>query len=258
MTPQVGQVLRKARTERGIELSEVERATKVRVKFLMAMEEDRWEAMPAPAYARGFLSIYARYLDLDEGPLMEELGTTAEGADRPEAIPQTAIRPGALRQNRPTRRTRSINLKHIATLSAGVIAVVVLGLVIVGSIGGSSNGGAGKKNHGTKAADAGAATTTGTVAAGQVSLELRSTAAVWVCLVDDNGRALVNGETLTPGDARGPFSGRGFEVNLGNGSVEMTVNGQPAQIPVAAQPLGYRISSSGVSKLDPASRPTCV
>src|SRR6266480_6331265 len=191
MTPQVGQVLRKARTERGIELSEVERVTKIRVKFLQAMEEDRWEAMPAPAYARGFLSIYARYLDLDERPLLAELGTTVEGADRPEAIPQTAIRPGVLRQNRPTRRGRSMKLKPVASLAAGVIAVVVLGLLIVGSIGGSSNGGADKKHHVRNRTGTGAVTTTAPVAAGQVSLELRSTAAVWVCLVDDNGRALV-------------------------------------------------------------------
>jgi hypothetical protein len=38
----------------------------------------------------------------------------------------------------------------------------------------------------------------------------------------------------------------------------MTVDGQPAQIPQAAEPLGYRITSNGVRKLDPSSQPTCV
>ena len=66
MAPRVGQVLREARSERGIKLSEVERVTKIREKFLLAMEEERWEALPAPVYARSFLSAYARFLGLDD------------------------------------------------------------------------------------------------------------------------------------------------------------------------------------------------
>jgi cytoskeletal protein RodZ len=257
MAPQVGQILREARTERGIELSEVERVTKIRVKFLQAMEEDRWEALPAPAYARGFLSIYARFLGLDEKALLDQYGKTVEGADRHEPIPQTVIHPGVLRQSRPSRP--SINLRHAATVLAGVVLVGVLALVIVGSIGGSSNGGGGgHKDRGGKSTGATAATTTTQPTSGEVSLELRSTADVWVCLVDDRGRALVNGETLTADQGRGPFSGSAFEVTFGNGSVEMTVDGQPAQIPPVAQPLGYRITAEGVSKLSPSSQPTCL
>jgi hypothetical protein len=47
-------------------------------------------------------------------------------------------------------------------------------------------------------------------------------------------------------------------VTFGNGSVEMTVDGQPARIPQAAEPVGYRITSSGVRRLDASSQPTCV
>jgi cytoskeletal protein RodZ len=257
MAPQVGQILREARTERGIELSEVERVTKIRVKFLQAMEEDRWEALPAPAYARGFLSIYARFLGLDEKALLDQYEKTVEGADRHEPIPQTVIQPGVLRQSRPSRP--SINLRQAATVLAGVVVVGVLALVIVGSIGGSSNGGGGgHKDRGGKSTGSTAATTTTQPTSGEVSLELRSTADVWVCLVDDRGRALVNGETLTADQGRGPFNGSGFEVTFGNGSVEMTVDGQPAQIPPVAQPLGYRITAEGVSKLSPSSQPTCL
>jgi hypothetical protein len=88
-------------------------------------------------------------------------------------------------------------------------------------------------------------------------VELRSTGTVWVCLVDDSGNKLVNSETLTADESRGPFSGAGFEVTFGNGSVEMTVNGEPAQIPAAAEPLVYRITPSGVRRLDSSSAPTC-
>ena len=260
MAPQVGKALREARTERGIELSEVERVTYIRIRFLRAMEEDRWEALPAPAYARGFLSAYARYLGLDDQALLDEYRRTAEGADRAEPIPYSVLQPGVLRRNR--------SIKPVAMLFTG-LAVVVLGLVIVGSLGGSDNGGdVADQRGGSAVGSAETTTTTGetpvaptgqlpTAQASEVSLELRSTGTVWVCLVDDEDRAPVNGETLTADEVRGPFDSRAFEVTFGNGSVEMTVDGEPAAIPPVAEPLGYRITPSGVRELDPSSQPTC-
>jgi cytoskeletal protein RodZ len=264
MASGVGRTLRKARTDRGIELSEVERATKIRLKFLEAMEADRWDDLPAPAYARGFLDIYARYLDLDREALLDQYSKTVEGERAGhEPIPGSVIKPGTLRQSRPARRTGSIKWGPVGKVAAGVLAVVVVGLIIVGSIGGSDNGGGerpkGAKEHRTKGAGPATTTTTSTstVASGEVSVELRSTADVWVCLVDDSGTQLVDGETLTADETRGPFSADGFEVTLGNGSVEMTVDGEPAQIPAAAEPLVYRITPRGLRTLDTSSAPTC-
>jgi len=249
MAPQVGQALREARTERGIELSEVERVTYIRIRFLRAMEEDRWDALPAPAYARGFLSTYARFLGLDDQALVDEYRRTAEGVDRAEPIPHTVLQPGALGRRR--------SIKPVAMLFTGLVAAVVLGLVIVGSIGGSDNGGDLADQRGETAA--GSATGKQSSAqAPEVSLELRSTGTVWVCLVDDEDRAPVNGETLTADEVRGPFDSRAFEVTFGNGSVEMTVDGEPAEIPPVAEPLGYRITPNGVRKLDSSSQPTCL
>jgi hypothetical protein len=264
MAPTIGQKLRQGRTERGVELSEVERATKIRAKFLEAMEEDRWGALPAPVYARGFLDIYARYLGLDQEALLEEYRQTVEG-EQHEPIPQSVIKPGTLRQTRPVGRTRSINWGPVAKVVAGLIVVAVVGLVIVGSIGGSddsggSDNGAKGRDKGSKAAGPSTPTTTktSTTPAGEVSVELRATARVWVCLVDDGGTPLVDSETLDANESRGPFSGGGFDVTFGNGSVEMTVDGDAARIPQVAEPVGYRITPTGVRKLDPSSQPTCV
>jgi cytoskeleton protein RodZ len=264
MAPTIGQKLRQARTERGVELSEVERATKIRAKFLEAMEEDRWGALPAPVYARGFLDIYARYLGLDQQALLDEYRETVEG-EQHEPIPESVIKPGTLRQTRPVGRTRSINWGPVAKVLAGLIVVAVVGLVIVGSIGGSddsggSDNGAKGRDQGSKAAGPSTPTTTktSTTPAGEVSVELRATAPVWVCLVDDRGNPLVDSETLDANESRGPFSGGGFDVTFGNGSVEMTVDGDAARIPQVAEPIGYRITPTGVRKLDPSSQPTCV
>jgi Helix-turn-helix domain/RodZ C-terminal domain len=256
MAPQVGQALREARTERGIELGEVERATKIRIRFLRAMEEDRWEELPAPAYARGFISAYARFLGLDEGALVDQYRSTVEGAARPEPIPSTVLHRGEVSRGR--------SVRPVVILVAGLAAVALLGLVIVGALGGSGSGGGEDHGGGKAARSAGKAATT-TSATGRpsapasaVSVELHSTDVVWVCLVDAEGRTEVNGETLAAGETRGPFDSRSFAVTFGNGSVELTVDGEPAKVPAVVEPLGYRITPSGVHRLDPSSRPTCL
>jgi Helix-turn-helix domain len=262
MAPKIGTTLRKARTERGLELSDVERATKIRVKFLEAMEEDRWDALPAPVYARGFLDIYARHLGLDREALLDQYRETVDD-ERAESIPNSVIKPGTLPQHRSAKRIPEINLKPLAKVLAGLVLLVIAGLVIVGSIGGSDDGDDGQKRQekerGTKAAVPPASTdTTTTTASGQVSVELRSTATVWVCLVDDSGTPLVDSETLTADESRGPFNGSGFEVTFGNGSIEMAVNGEPEPVPEVAEPIGYRITPTDVRTLDGSSQPTCL
>jgi hypothetical protein len=258
MATRLGKALREARTERGIDLNEVQRVTKIRVKFLRAMEEDRWEELPAPAYARSFLSTYARYLGLDETALVDEYRDTVEAPDRVEPIPHSVLQPGVLRQRQSGKGNRSI--KPAAMLITGIVAAVVLVAVIVGSLGGSDNGGAGATHRGGKGTGSAGGTPSdrSPTQASDVSVELHSRAAVWVCLVDDSGRPVVNGETLASGEARGPYSGRSFDVTFGNGSVEMTVDGQPAEIPPIARPVGYRVTPGGVQKLAPSSQPTCL
>ena len=258
MATRVGKALSQARTGRGIDLYEVQRVTKIRVQLLRAMEEDRWEDLPVPAHTRGLLSTYARYLGLDEAALVDEYTNTVERADRVEPVPHGVVQRGVLRQRQPGKGDRSI--KPVALWLTGIAAAAAVALVIVASLGGSGNGGHRSAQHAGKARGSASTASTGQTPAqsSEVSVQLRSTAAVWVCLVDDSGRALVNGETLAADESRGPFSGRSFDVTFGNGSVEMTVDGQPADIPPVASPLGYRILPGGVRKLSPSSQPTCL
>ena len=67
----LGDMLRAAREERGISLAEAERETKIRLKYLSAMEDDNPALMPGPTYARGFLRNYAAYLGLDPNEAVE-------------------------------------------------------------------------------------------------------------------------------------------------------------------------------------------
>ncbi|MDQ3707575.1 MAG: DUF4115 domain-containing protein [Chloroflexota bacterium] len=67
----LGDMLRDARESRGISLTEAERATKIRQKYLAALEEDNIAALPSPVYGRGFLRNYAVYLGLDADEALE-------------------------------------------------------------------------------------------------------------------------------------------------------------------------------------------
>jgi cytoskeletal protein RodZ len=259
MAASIGQELRSARTERGIELSEAERVTKIRTKFLEAMEENRWEDLPGPPYTRGFLSSYAHFVGLDEEEILDRYKREAEPPEHLEVIPSTVIQPGSLTPPRSVRPT--------ALVMAGLVAVILLGVVIGVSLGGSDGGGEHKKGQkSAKAKGSGKSSsttggtstgTTSTTTASEVSLELRATDLVWVCLVDDRGRPEVNSETLSGGETRGPFEGSTFEATFGNGSIEMTVDGEPAKVPQLAEPLSFRVTPGGTERLDPGSGPSC-
>lgn len=95
MTETVGQTLRQAREARGISLAEAEEATKVRQKFLEALEQDDFQRLPGEVYRRGFLKSYAIYLGLDPEPLLAryraQRGAPAEEQKAaPEVSPPSA------------------------------------------------------------------------------------------------------------------------------------------------------------------------
>ena len=65
-----GEFLRKERELRGITLEEISKSTKVHTRFLEAIEQDDLSALPAKAFAKGFLRSYARLVGLDEEQIM--------------------------------------------------------------------------------------------------------------------------------------------------------------------------------------------
>lgn len=71
MTTTVGEFLRKTRTQRGITLEQVSQATRVRLAYLQAIEQNEPSELPSVVQARGFLRLYASYLDLPAQPLLD-------------------------------------------------------------------------------------------------------------------------------------------------------------------------------------------
>src|SRR6266536_3629074 len=76
----IGDVLKRTRTRRKVDISTVEQQTKIRTKYLRALENEEWDVLPGPAYARGFLRTYAQFLGLDGDALVDEYRRTVEAA----------------------------------------------------------------------------------------------------------------------------------------------------------------------------------
>ncbi len=62
---EIGNRLKEARLARGLTPEDVEEETKIRKKYIMALEMEQFEILPGPTYARAFLKNYAKYLNLD-------------------------------------------------------------------------------------------------------------------------------------------------------------------------------------------------
>jgi cytoskeleton protein RodZ len=73
MTESIGQQLQRARLRRGLTIEQVEEATKIRAYYLKALEEDDYLTLPSMVQGRGFLRIYASFLDLDTSDLVPQL-----------------------------------------------------------------------------------------------------------------------------------------------------------------------------------------
>jgi cytoskeletal protein RodZ len=87
---EIGSSLRAAREQRQLQLPEIERATRIRAKYLQALEEERWDVLPGTAYAKGFLRTYADFLGLDGPRFVEEFNEQVAPSE--EFEPPTLVR----------------------------------------------------------------------------------------------------------------------------------------------------------------------
>src|SRR3954447_8370540 len=81
---EIGETLRETRMRRRIDMTEVEAATKIRAKYLRALENEEWVLLPGPTYVKTFLRTYAEDLGLDPRLLVEEDSARFEQPDELE------------------------------------------------------------------------------------------------------------------------------------------------------------------------------
>jgi Helix-turn-helix domain/RodZ C-terminal domain len=88
---EIGRSLRTAREHQQRDLAEVERATHIRARYLAALEDERFDALPGTAYAKGMLRTYADYLGLDGSRFVDEFNERFAPTELPEATPPVRV-----------------------------------------------------------------------------------------------------------------------------------------------------------------------
>ena len=118
----IGSSLREARLRQELDFPELEERTKIRPKYLRALEDERFDILPAPTYVRGFLRSYADALGLDGQPFVDEYNTRFAVGE--EDAPVRSRRVPVQRRDRGGRESRIavLALFAIAVATALVIA----------------------------------------------------------------------------------------------------------------------------------------
>lgn len=116
---EIGATLRTAREQRGISIDTAAEATKIRSSYLVALEEEDFERLPGPTYARGFLRSYSEFLDLDAQLLIDEFSERFSSA--PWEVDDDVMFP----------RRRSARATRQASRQSGIVIVAIVGIVAI-------------------------------------------------------------------------------------------------------------------------------
>ena len=264
----IGTILREARIRARIDITEVEARTKIRAKYLRAIENEEWDLLPGPVYVKSFLRTYGDFLGVDSRLLVDEFKRRYE---RPA---DQDLRPISSLSRERERRRRRPRLGPVAVIVLALIAVAAA-LALVGTL--SNNG---TSTSSTPAAPvASQASTTGTSATShtttahkppakhhrpapppkptKVTVKLVATSTpVYICIEDGTGKVLVPGTIYSPGQTIPTETASKLLMTFGNSAVQMKVNGKTVPVGPGA-PVGYEATPGKTTVLPAAQRPTC-
>jgi len=119
---EIGNSLREARLRQQMEFPEAEHGTKIRGKYLRALEDERFEVLPSHTYVKGFLRSYAEYLGLDGQLYVDEYNSRFVSGD--EELPVRTRRVPAARRRRNERRESNVVL--LALTAIGLVTALVI------------------------------------------------------------------------------------------------------------------------------------
>jgi hypothetical protein len=248
----IGSTLREARMRERIDISEVEAQTKIRAKYLRAIENEEWDLLPGPIYARSFLRTYGDFLGLDSRMLIDEFKRRYERPTDHEPRPSTSI------ARERERRRRGPRIPQWAPIA--LVVLVILGvLYAVGSAtqSNSPSSSAHKparhhpKHHVAPARVPTVAKPT------NVALQLVPTGTVYVCLVSGAGAKLINERTFAAGDKIPSATASSLLLTLGNASVQMKVNGRAVPVSASASAIRLLLTPTSVTHIPFSKKPTC-
>ena len=240
----IGQVLEQARDRAGLEIADVEEQTKIRAKYLRALESESWDELPSSAYAKGFLRTYSQLLGLDAEALVDEYRRQVESDLNEPSYPlgdQVLERrrrhggPGGRRSRIP------IVLGLIVLVAAGVGAAILITKDDEPKKRNAKHGKADKKHAKHKHGDGGK-----DKPSGPVTLDLNLHEPVEICLLGGAGGALIDGQVLPAGDHES-FERKQFELRFPSGyagdQLTVKIAHNKRLLPKVDGPAAYEITA---------------
>jgi cytoskeleton protein RodZ len=243
--PSIGETLREARMRQRLDIADVETRTKIRAKYLRALENEEFGMLPGPTFVKTFLRTYAEMLGLDPHVLVEEYRTSYEGEDEGELQPLGP--PSAARRDR--RRGPGLGAGSLALLAlvAVLAALVAIGLL---SDDGGGNGDQASRTDRTDT-DTAAAPTPAPPRPKRVSVRVVPASATYICVDHGAGTPVV--EKTIEDTQR--FRGKRVRVLLGKRDVRIWMNGKPVEVAPGADPIGLQFTPRGSRELPIGQQP---
>jgi hypothetical protein len=239
---EIGNSLREARLRRELELSDAEHGTKIRGKYLRALEDERFELLPAHTYVKGFLRAYADYLGLDGQLYVDEYNSRYVIGE--EDAPVGARRVPAAKRRQAERREA-----RVVVLALGAIALVTFLVIAAWRFGGPEEQPVRGLHEGDAAPAAVAPLPKST---GTARLELRATRGDSYLVVKSRsaiGTVLYQG-TLERGQQQ-RFEAKVLWVRLESpANVLVKVNGNRKKLPAAVKAQGAFVTAKKIFAAD--------
>jgi len=238
-----------------LDIADVESRTKIRAKYLRALENEEFGMLPGPTFVKTFLRTYAEALGLDPQVLVEEYRATYESREEAEQL--QPLGPTAVARD----RRRGPGPPRGPWVAIGLAVVVVVGtLLLIGLVGGGDDGGDGGGGGSEQAGTERTTETTETTKSEpekpaqprRVTLRITPNNPVYVCLDTGPGTDVTFEGIL---DAPRTFRGRRLRVNLGKTDVQVTKNGKAVQIDPGPEPVGFVFTPGSMKPLPLGQRP---
>jgi cytoskeleton protein RodZ len=252
----IGATLREARMRAKIDINEVETRTKIRAKYLRAIENEEWDLLPGDVYVKSFLRTYGDFLGLDSRQLIDDFKRQYE---RPTDHELRPITPLGRDRDRGSRGPRGPLIPPWALIGVVLVGIVVALYFL----------GANKPTPTTPTATHGSvaqqprrpthhrAPAKVRTAPATVRLQLTPTGPVYVCVVDGTGKKLIPGQIFNVGQTIPSETKPKLLITLGNASVKMKVNGATVAVPPSSSSIGYLLTPTSHSSLPRSKQPRC-
>ncbi len=257
--PPIGETLREARMRQKLDIADVEERTKIRAKYLRALENEEWSSLPGPTFVKTFLRTYAEVVGVDPHLLVEEFRSQHERPEEAELQP-VAVARARRRRGRDRGPARPPGPPSRLAIIAGLVVAIVALLAVIGLLSGDEDGGS--PDEGSQAAETTQATAPERPARrprprpappAAVTVRIAPTVPTYACIDTGEGTETVFEGTLD--SARTFRNPRELRLNLGKRSLELRANGKVVEVPQSPEPFGLQVTRNATKEIAEGARP---